>query len=412
MSNVLDINELRRKRAKAIHEARAILERAEENGRDLDAEEERQYQAYIDESNRLAKQIQRAEEIRNLQKKLEEPAEPASRPDPRQEIRTEYSRRKDPESPASSEEYRDAFFNYLRRDRDGLDIPEARALSVGTASAGGYLVPVEFEKKLINKMAEINVMRQLSTVITTSGDHQIPVISSHGSASWLAEGSAYTDTDEAFNQVVLKAYKGATLIKVSEELLADSAFDLEAYIVNEFARRLGLLEEAAFINGDGVGKPKGVIQSATQGVVAPNTQGYTASISIDMLLDLYFSLKPGYRQKASWLMHDSSVKIIAKLKDSTGQFMWQPGLQAGMPDTIKGRPVYISDSMPVMAANAKSILFGDFSYYWIADRKGISFQRLNELYAGNGQVGFRGYHRTDGALTLSEAVVYYQNAAS
>lgn len=409
--SILDINELKQKRAKAIHEARSIIERAEADGRDLDAEEERQYNAYIEESNRLNKQIKRLEEVRRLQLSLEEAVDQAERPDPQEKRgNDDYTRRADPADPASTGEYRHAFWLYVRRDKTGMDIPEARALSVGTATAGGYLVPREFERRIIDKLNEVNVMRRLGTVIRTSGDRDIPVVSSHGSASWTGEAAAYTESDDSFTQVTLQAFKAATLIKVSEELLNDSAFDLENYIQNEFVRRISNLAESAYVNGDGTGKPTGVVQGASQGVVG--AAGQTTSVTADDLIDLFHSLRPPYRQNAVWLMHDSTVKAISKLKDRNGQYLWQPGLQAGVPDRIKGRPVEVSEYMPEMAANAKSILFGDFSYYWIADRQGISFQRLNELYAGNGQVGFRGFLRTDGKLTLSEAIKYYQNSAT
>jgi len=397
------ILELRQKRAALVKQAREILDKAEKENRDLTAEEEQEYERIMEEVDKLGKQIEREERMRALEKDLDTRDAEPHKPEPQIQQRDARSR--------GTEEYRNAYLNYLRLGRNGLDANEIRALQVGTDTEGGYLVPDEFEKTLVQGLEEQNIMRGLATVITTSsGELIVPTVTSHGTAAWTGEEAAFTPSDEAFGQIRLSAYKATTLILVSEELLNDSAFDLEAYIQREFARRIGALEEAAFVNGDGTGKPTGVVQGASEGKVGAT--GQTTSVTADDLIDLYHSLKRPYRPRATWLMADSTAKAIRKLKDNDGQYLWQPGLQAGQPDRILGRPVAISDYMPEMAASAKSILFGDFSYYWIADRQGRVFQRLNELYATNGQVGFRAYQRVDGKLILSEAVKYYQNAAS
>ena len=193
------------------------------------------------------------------------------------------------------------------------------------------------------------------------------------------------------------------MIKVSEELLNDSVFDLKNYISREFARRIGAKEEEAFFTGDGSGKPLGIL-AATGGAETGITAASATAITADELIDLFYSLKAPYRRNAVWVLNDSTIKAIRKLKDNNGQYLWQPSLTAGTPDTILGRPVRTSAYMPAIAASAKTIAFGDFSYYWIADRQGRSFKRLNELYAANGQVGFRASQRVDGKLILPEAI--------
>ena len=160
------------------------------------------------------------------------------------------------------------------------------------------------------------------------------------------------------------------MIKVSEELLNDSVFDLESYIAKEFARRIGAKEEEAFFTGDGSGKPLGVL-AATGGAETGVTSASSTAITADELMDLFYSLKSPYRKKAVWVLNDSTIKAVRKLKDSTGQYLWQPSLMAGTPDTLLGRPVKTSAYMPVIAAGAKTIAFGDFSYYWIADRRDV-----------------------------------------
>ena len=206
------------------------------------------------------------------------------------------------------------------------------------------------------------------------------------------------------------AYKLGTMIKVSEELLNDSVFDLESYIAREFARRIGTKEEEAFFTGDGTGKPLGIL-AASGGAETGVTAASATAVTADELMDLFYSLKSPYRKNAVWILNDSTIKAIRKLKDNNGQYLWQPSLVAGTPDTILA--VKTSTYMPAIAAGAKTIAFGDFSYYWIADRQGRSFKRLNELYAANGQVGFLGSQRVDGKMILSEAVkVLVQKAGS
>lgn len=397
------ILEMREKRAALVEQARQLLDAADNEKRGLTAEEEQQYDRIMADVDALGKRIEQEERQAALEKELQSSQG------------TQAARREQPGSAGAegtgraSQEYRTAFWHAFRQGNSALFADEVRALQVGTDSEGGYLVPDEFERTLIQALQDQNVMRGMATVITTgSGDRLIPVVASHGSASWIAEEGAFTDSDEAFSRVTLGAYKVGTLIKVSEELLQDSAFNLEQYIVSEFARRIGRAEEAAFVNGDGSGKPTGLIGSAGVGVTAASTSAITA----DELIDLYHSLGRPYRQRATFLLADSTAKVIRKLKDNDGQYIWQPGLQAGQPDRLLNRPVAISDDVPTIAASAKVIAFGDFSYYWIADRQGTSFQRLSELYAVNGQVGFRAFRRVDGKLILTEAVKVLQMHAS
>lgn len=287
------------------------------------------------------------------------------------------------------------------------------ALQIGTDSEGGYLVPDEYERTLVEALEEENIFRQMAKVIkTSSGDRKIPVVASKGTASWIDEEGAFPESDDSFGQVSIGAYKLGTMIKVSEELLNDSVFDLQSYISREFARRIGAKEEEAFFTGDGKGKPLGVL-AATGGAETGVTAASATAVTADELMDLYYSLKSPYRKKSMWVLNDSTIKAIRKLKDNNGQYLWQPSLAAGTPDMILGRPIKTSAYMPVMAAGAKTIAFGDFSYYWIADRQGRSFKRLNELFAASGQVGFLASQRVDGKMILAEAVkVLEQKGAS
>lgn len=402
----MTLTEKLQKRAALVKEAREILDAAKAEKRELTAEENQKYERIDAEIDKLTAEIRAAEQMEQREKRLRElEGEMAERRDnpfkpvPAQQNKLDFR---------ASKEYRDAFFAALKSGRNALYPDELRALQVGTASEGGYLVPTEFERRLIDALQDENVMRTIATVITTANDTVIPVVASHGTAVWTAEEGDFSESDDTFAQISLGAHKLTTLIKVSEELLRDAAFDIEAYIAAEFARRIGRAEEAAFVAGDGNGKPAGVIGGAQVGV----TTAATNAITSDELIDLFHSLRRPYRQNARWLMADATAKVIRKLKDNDGQYIWQPGLTASQPDTLLGRPVTISDDVPAIAAGAKAIAFGDFSYYWIADRQGRVFQRLNELYAVKGQVGFRAFQRVDGKLTLAEAVKVLQMKTS
>lgn len=274
------------------------------------------------------------------------------------------------------------------------------ALSIGTDSEGGYLVPDEYEKKLVQALEDEVFFRSLANVIkTSSGDRKIPIVTSKGEAAWIDEGGQFPESDDSFGQTSIGAYKLATMIKVSDELLNDSVFNIENYISKEFARRIGTKEEEAFFVGDGKGKPEGLFGSADLGVTAA-----TVNITFDDVMDLFYSLRAPYRKKATWLLNDSTVKAIRKLKDGNGNYIWQPSVRDGEPDRILNRPYRTSIYVPELAAGNRVMAFGDYSYYWIADRQGRSFKRLNELYATTGQVGFLACERVDGKLILSEAV--------
>ena len=280
----------------------------------------------------------------------------------------------------------------------------ANALQEGTDSEGGYLVPDEFEHTLVEALESENIFRKLAHIIqTASGDRKIPVVATKGTASWVDEEGQISESDDSFTQVSIGAYKLGTLIKVSNELLNDSVFNLEQYISKEFARRIGNKEEDAFFNGNGTGKPVGIF-NATGGAEVGVTAASSTAITADEVIDLFYSLGAPYRKNAVWVVNDATVKAIRKLKDGNGNYLWQPALTSGDPDTLLGRPVYTSTYVPTIAAGAKVIAFGDFDYYWIADRQGRIFKKLSELYAATDQTGFVATQRVDGKLILPEAI--------
>ncbi len=239
-------------------------------------------------------------------------------------------------------------------------------------------------------------MRSLATKITTSGEHKINIAATKPAASWIEEGGALTFGDATFSQILLDAHKLHVAIKVTEELLYDNAFGLENYIITQFGKALANAEEDAFLNGDGTGKPLGLFAATGGGTLAGTL---TAAIKSDDVLDLVYALKRPYRKSASFIMNDKTLLSLRKLKDNNGQYIWQPSYQAGEPDRVLGYAVHTSAYAPEDA-----IAFGDYKYYNIGDRGSRSFKQLNELFAGNGMIGYVAKERVDGKLILPEAV--------
>ena len=399
MSKIL---ELREKRAKAWDAAKQFLDAKRGADGMLSEEDTATYDKMEQDVMNLGKEIERLERQAAIDAELSKATSTPLTVKPGAKMGKDEKEK----TGRASDEYNGSFWNAMRVKAPMPSV--LNALQEGTDSEGGYLVPDEFERTLVEALEEENVFRTLAHVIrTSSGDRKIPVVASKGSASWVDEEGAYQESDDAFSQVSIGAYKLGTMIKVSEELLADSVFDLEAYISKEFARRIGAREEESFFNGDGKGKPLGILAAAGGAEVGVTAASATA-ITADEVIDLFYSLKAPYRKNAVWVLNDATVKQIRKLKDTTGQYLWQPSLVAGTPDTILGRPVKTSAFMPTAAAGAKTIAFGDFKYYWIADRQGRTFKKLSELYAANGQVGFMGTQRVDGKLILPEAIKVLQ----
>ena len=399
MSKIL---ELREKRAKAWDAAKQFLDAKRGADGMLSEEDTATYDKMEQDVMNLGKEIERLERQAAIDAELSKATSTPLTGKPGAKMGKDETEK----TGRASDEYKGSFWNAMRVKAPMPSV--LNALQEGTDSEGGYLVPDEFERTLVEALEEENVFRTLAHVIrTSSGDRKIPVVASKGSASWVDEEGAYQESDDAFSQVSIGAYKLGTMIKVSEELLADSVFDLEAYISKEFARRIGAREEESFFNGDGKGKPLGILAAAGGAEVGVTAASATA-ITADEVIDLFYSLKAPYRKNAVWLLNDATVKQIRKLKDTTGQYLWQPSLVAGTPDTILGRPVKTSAFMPTAVAGAKTIAFGDFKYYWIADRQGGTFKKLSELFAATGQVGFMGIQRVDGKLILPEAIKVLQ----
>ena len=395
------INELRAKRAQAWEAAKNFLESHRTEKGILTAEDDATYTRMEQDIDALGKEIKRLERQQEIENELNRPTSQPITAKPSANVG---------DIPVGkpgtkSKEYSAAFWNMIRSRNLTPDV--VNVLQVGIDADGGYLVPQEFEKTLIDALAEENLVRKLAHVITTdTGDKVIPMVKNHGTASWMDENALVPESDDEFDQISVGAHKLGTFIKVSDELMSDSAFDIADYIAKEFARRMGAKEEEAFFIGNGTKKPTGILAD-TDGADVGVTLN-SAAITADSLIDLFYSLRAPYRRNAVWIMNDSSVKAIRKLKDKNDQYLWQTALTAGTPDTILNRPVYTSPYVPEVAAGNKVMIFGDLQYYWIVDRQGRVFKRLNELFATSGQVGFMTTQRVDGKMVLPEAVKVMQ----
>ena len=395
----MTIIELRTKRAKTWETAKAFLEARRGSNGVLSAEDDATYTKMEQEINDLGREIARLERQEALDAELSKPVN-----DPLTTKPMNGGREEKPKTGRASDAYKEDFGLHLR----GRMLLH-NVLSEGVDANGGYLVPEEFEHQIIQGLEEANVVRSLAKVITTSAERKIPVAATHSTAQWTPENGAYTESNPTFDQKSIDAFKLTDLVKVSIELLQDSAFDLESYIAAEFARAFGIAEEEAFCIGTGTGQPTGIFTAngGTVGVTAAAANAITA----DELISLVYSLKSPYRRNAKFLMNDATVSLIRKLKDNNGAYLWQPSIQAGEPDRLLGYALYTSPYVPTLAAEALTVAFGDFRNYWIADRSGRTVQRLNELYSTNGQVGFVATERVDGKVILPEGIRLLQMKA-
>jgi HK97 family phage major capsid protein len=284
-------------------------------------------------------------------------------------------------------------------------------------TAGGYTVPSSFLAELFTHLVEATGVRAAGArqIITDDGRSlPVPKTTSHGSAALVAEGGTIAENDPAFGQATLSAFKFGQLIQVSTELAQDTGISLDGYLAESAGRNLGLASGGYFVTGTNSSQPDGVAIAPVVGKTGAS--GQTLTVKADDLVDTFHSLVTGYRKNGTWLMRDATVGSIRKIvtgiaSDTT--YVWQPGLVAGAPDTILGRPVFTDPNMPAMAANAYSILFGDFSkHYVIRDVVGVRFERSDDYAFNQDLITFRALLRTDGERVDLNAVKAYRNSAT
>lgn len=382
----MNISEMIKNCADLVGQMRTFVDTHEDKGGKLSADDAATYAKMEAEFDQLSDAISRQQRADAREAELTKPVNSPITGKPYTGVQPEEKKGR------ASDAYKKAMLTAMRTNfRQISDV-----LQEGVDADGGYLVPEEYDRRLIDVLDEENIMRSLGTKITTSGQHKINIAATKPAAAWIEEGGALSFGDATFDQIYLDAFKLHVAIKVTEELLYDNAFNLESYIITQFGKALANAEEDAFLNGDGTGKPTGIFDATHGGQVVSTL---TAAIKSDDMLDLVYGLKRPYRRKASFIMNDQTLAQLCKLKDNNGAYIWQPSYKDGEPDRVLGYAVHTSAFAPTDA-----IAFGDYSYYNIGDRGSRSFKQLNELFAGNGMIGFVAKERVDGKLILPEAI--------
>lgn len=396
------INQLQEKRANVWEQAKALLDAASADKRDLTAEEDQSWQrmnADIDGIDARVKSITEAEQ------READAAEAFAK------IARQPREGRGGESPVMDE-----VRSFLRGERGALTLErdvKFRDLTKGVAASGGATVPISFYGQLVEHMIDNSgVMQANPTVLETSSGEtiEIPVTTSYSSVTLTAENVALTESDPAFAKRSLGAYKYGVLIQAPRELIDDTGVDLEGFLARQCGRALGNAFGTDLVVGNAVSKPSGVVQTATTGVTGTN--GVGGAFTADNLIDLYYSVLSSYRQNATWMMRDATIAAVRKLKDTTNQYIWTPGL-AGSPDTIMGRPVVSDPNVAAVALSAKSVIFGDFGAYFVRIAGGIRFERSSDFAFNTDQITFKAVLRGDGILADQTGAikVFVGNAA-
>jgi HK97 family phage major capsid protein len=408
------VERLRERRLNVWEQAKALADIAADENRAFKAEEQGSWEALNEELDALDKRIKSALDTEARAKdtdKLYDSVRGGDRP--KASENGPPNGIVDENRELGNAELRKFFRGEKGRHYDVMPqgIVDYRVLSKLSASAGLNTVPTSFYNRLIAHLIEVaSIMQAGATVLNTASGEviQVPKTTSHSTAAIVTEGSAIGVSDPAFGQISLGAFKYGTLLQVSRELLEDTGVDLEGYLSMQVGRAIGNAFGAHAITGTGTTQPRGVTLDSTLGVTG--SAGVTGAFNADNIIDLFYSVIAPYRASAStrWILKDSSVAILRKLKDTTGQYLWQPALTAGAPDTILGKPVLTDPGMAAVGLAAKSIVFGDFSQYFVRIAGGVRFERSDDYAFNTDLVTFRALFRADSALVdLTGAVKHF-----
>jgi HK97 family phage major capsid protein len=410
--------EYRQERTELLEKAKVITDRCVRERRDFTNEENREENQYLARLELLNVSIpaQEQEEERELRAVGGSLRRPGSAPIGLQlEVRDNWS-----PSLRGSTEYRNAFREYVRYGKEGLAPEnasllqkEARALGTTTGSSGGYLAPEGFQAEIERALLAYGGMRSVSRILTTTSGNDIPwptVNDTSNEGSILSEGATANETDPAFGAVVLKAYEySSDSVTVAIQLLEDSGVNVEAILAGLLGERLARVQNRHFTVGDDNNKPRGVVNGATLG--KKGTTGQESAVIYQDLLDLVHSVDPAYRQGAVFMLNDTTLGAVMGLKDSYGRYYFEPDSTAAESKTILGYPYVINQHMASMAADADSILFGNFQKYVIREVNGVSVIRLDQPKAKSRQVEFIAFARADGRIidAGTHPIKYYEN---
>lgn len=393
--------------------AASVRDLVEKNNASWAAEHQEKYDAGMTEVEALRGAIDRANAVNEkltIEKQGEEISDRIAQKAP---------------SAAAGDEKASLFHKWMRGGDKALSAEEWRSvrntMSTTTGSEGGNTVQTEVAQRLLDQLKAFGGMRSVATVITTDKGNDIAFPTSDGTSEvgeLIGQNTTATAADPTFGTLTHSVYKySSKIVAVPYELLQDSQIDVEAFVRNRLAERLGRIQNTHFTTGSGTGQPRGAVTAAASGKVG--ITGQTTTVIVDDLIDLIHSIDPAYRSlgRCRFMMNDASLAKVRKLKDGGGRPILTPGdypLSGAMADSILGFPVQINQDVASMAANAKSILFGDFSYYTIRDVMGMTMFRFEDsAYAKLGQVGFLAWMRTGGNLVGNGVEIkFYQNSAT
>ncbi len=407
------VKRLRERRQQVWEQAKAIADRAADEQRNFSGEEEGQWQQLNAELDALDSRIknvldgeQRAKDTEDAYARLQGQPQAASG-------------HKTPDNGAA-QQIRAMLLGEAGAPR-GVEVrPDGpvnvRSLTKLTGAAGANTVPTNFYDQLLQNLIETSaILRAGVRVLNTAGGEtiQVPRTTAHSTAAIVAEGAGIGVSDPTFGQASLGAYKYGVMVQVSRELVDDTGIDLQAYLAEETGRALGNAIGAHFVVGTGTSQPRGIVTDSTLGVTGGG--GVGGVFTGDDLIRLFYSVIDPYRNStnSAWLVKDASMATLRLLKDTTGQYLFQPSLQAGTPETLLGKPIFTDPNMPGVALGAKSVLFGDFSRYFVRLAGGVRFERSDEYAFNTDLITYRALLRGDGALMdTSGAVKHFAGAAT
>lgn len=392
----MNIREMMEARATMVAEARKLLDTAEAEKRELSAEERTQYDKTFDEARALGDKIQREQELREEERRMAT----ATRPEEGKQENAEERKLK-------------AFRNFLITG----NAAEYRALANDTDETGGFLHAAEqFITRLIKGLDNQVFVRRYATILplTSSDTLGAPVLTADpADPTWTTEIAAPSeDSTMAFGRRSLQPEQLSKLIKISMKLLRTSALPIENLVADRLAYKFAIAQENGFLNGSGDGQPLGIFTASNDGIPTTrdvSTGNSETALTADGLINAKFALKAQYRNGCRWIFHRDAVKMLSKLKDGEGQYLWRPGMLMNEPDMLLGHPVDESEYVPNTFTTGLYVgALCNWSNYWIAELQGVELQRLVELYAGTSQIGFIGRMYADGAPVLSESFVRVQ----
>lgn len=405
------IKELQTRRLTSIQAARSIVDKAETEKRNLTTEEQTAW------DNHHADALRDGKSIETLQRQAAAEQELAGTNGRGLDTGTEPNRRGgDAGQLTPAQRANQLFGQYLRGGVQALGangVQEFRTLTAGHDTEGGFLVaPQEWVAQLLKNVDDQVFMRQLATkyTVTQSESLGVPTLDTDfDDADWTTELATGSDDDLGFGKRELRPHPLAKRVKVSNKLMRVSSVPVENLVRERLAYKFGVTEEKAFLLGTGASQPLGVFVASTDGIPTSrdvSTGNTTTAVTFDGLIEAKYSLKGQYWGNARWLFHRDVMKMIAKIKDSAGQYIWEPSKRAGDPDLVLGKPFIMSEHAPNTFTTGLYVgMLADFKHYWIADALNLQIQRLTELYAETNRVGFIGRHEVDGAPAVAEAFV-------